>query len=255
MFYETRHLGSPDYLRKETGVDFSFPAHLHGCFEIVAVRSGQMTVTVDGKAGTLRAGDALMIFPNQIHSLSSEKSEHVLCIFSPDLVSAYATKVSGKVPESAVFRPEPSLLTAMSALVPSSPVEVKKGVLYLLCAAFDAQAVYAERAAVNEKPLFGMFSFVEREYAENCTLRSAAAATGYDYSYLSRLFKRIVGIPFNTYVAIFRLSRACYLLENTDYPVLQCALESGYASVRSFNRHFQAHYGMTPVQYRRSFSA
>ena len=31
MFYEFKHLGSPDYLKIEKGDNFSFPVHLHQC--------------------------------------------------------------------------------------------------------------------------------------------------------------------------------------------------------------------------------
>ena len=40
MFYEFMHLGSPDYIKVEKGSDFSFPFHLHQCFEIIVVLSG-----------------------------------------------------------------------------------------------------------------------------------------------------------------------------------------------------------------------
>ena len=100
MFYEFKHLGSPDYLKIEKGTNFSFPAHLHQCFEVVVIRSGKMTIKVDQKTFTLREKEALLIFPNQIHALESTESEHILCIFSPRLVQAYAAKVSDKLPQN-----------------------------------------------------------------------------------------------------------------------------------------------------------
>jgi len=83
-----------------------------------------------------------------------------------------------------------------------------------------------------------------------CSLYDLSKSTGYDYSYLSRYFKKTVGISFNTYVTQFRLSNACYLLENTDEPIVQCAFESGFSSLRIFNRSFQKELHTTPTQYR-----
>ena len=40
------------------------------------------------------------------------------------------------------------------------------------------------------------------------------------------------------------------LLANSDYSILQCALESGYKSVRSFNRNFKNILGITPIEYK-----
>ena len=72
MFYEYNHLGSPDYFKKETGHNFSFPPHLHQCFEVIVILSGEMRITVDGHPFLLQESEALLIFPNQIHELESK---------------------------------------------------------------------------------------------------------------------------------------------------------------------------------------
>ena len=60
----------------------------------------------------------------------------------------------------------------------------------------------------------------------------------------------ITGISFNSYKNRYRINNACYLLSNSNYSILQCALESGYQSVRSFNRNFKNILGITPAEYR-----
>ncbi|MBQ8893511.1 MAG: AraC family transcriptional regulator [Clostridia bacterium] len=251
MFYQFTHLGSPDYLKIERGQNFNFPPHLHQCFEVITLLSGEMEVTVDGHAFALHAGEGLLIFPNQIHDLRSEQSEHLLCIFSPRLVQAFATRLAGQIPKGNRFTPDPYLIQALGTLESAGPAE-KKGVLYLLCGQFDREAVYETRPADREKLLWRIFSFVEQEFAGDCSLAALASAIGYDYSYLSRFFRKTVGISFNAYVNHYRLSHACYLMENTDFPILRCALESGYDSLRSFNRNFKSSLGCTPAEYRKS---
>lgn len=251
MFYEFNHLGSPDYLRTESGRNFSFPLHLHQCFEFITVLAGQMQITVDGRRFLMQAGDALLIFPNQIHSLQSSESEHLLCIFSPQLVQAFATKLSGRIPENNQFRPDAYLTEALARLTPSSTTTEKKGVLYSLCAQFEKDAVYVKRQSERESLLFEIFSFVENEYRGDCSLSGLSRSLGYDYSYLSRYFKNAVGISFNAYVNHYRLSHACYLMENSALPIIECAYESGFTSLRSFNRNFKGYFRVTPAQYRK----
>lgn len=250
MFYQYNHLGSPDYLKIEQNRDFSFPPHLHQCYEVIAILEGEMRVTVDGKEFLLTPSDALMVFPNQIHSLESEHSRHILCIFSARLVQAYHTKVADKIPECNRFRPDPYLLGALDGLEGGSSIE-KKGILYSLCGQFDKGARYEPRPTDNKSLLYQIFAFVEEKFGEDCSLAALAREVGYDYSYLSRFFKKIVGISFNTYVNHYRLSHACYLMENSAAPIVQCAYESGYSSLRSFNRNFKAQFGVTPAKYRR----
>ena len=210
-----------------------------------------MTVTVDGKPTVLNENEALFIFPNQIHQLDSSKSEHVLCIFSPRLVWAYASKLADKIPTNQKFRPDSYLVSALMGITVSSSSAEKKGVLYSLCGQFDKGAVYTDKKTDGEKLLYKIFSFVEECHHTECSLAKLSERTGYDYSYLSRHFKKTIGISFNTYVTRYRLSNACYLMENTEQSILQCAFASGFSSLRNFNRCFKENFGITPTEYRK----
>ena len=251
MLYEFNHFGPSDYMKLKMGRNLSFPAHLHQCFELIIIRSGEMKISVDNKTFLLTEKDALLVFPNQLHALESTECEYILCIFSPQLVRAYYTKISDKLPQSNLFRPNDYLTQALAQLEQTSSIIEKKGILYCLCSQFDEVAVYESKAGKDPALMYKIFDFVEKHFAGECSLYDLSKSTGYDYSYLSRYFKKTVGISFNTYVTHFRLSNACYLLENTDAPILQCALESGFSSLRSFNRSFQKELHTTPTQYRK----
>lgn len=253
MFYEYNHLGSPDYLKIEKNNNFSFPSHLHQCFEIIIILSGEMEITIDGKKHTLKKGEASLIFPNQIHELKSQKSEHVLCIFSPRLVQAYATKLTNKIPINNKFRPDEFLIGEIKKLDAASPA-LKKGILYSLCGRFDECAEYTTKKTDQKNLIHKIFSFVENNFSGDCSLVKLSQITTYDYSYLSRYFKKNIGISFNSYVIHYRLSHACYLLENTTQSIAECAFESGFSSLRSFNRAFKENIKISPKQYRKNIS-
>lgn len=252
MFYQFNHLGSPDYLKVESGKNFSFPPHLHQSFEIIIIISGSMKVTIDGKENVLKKGQAVMIFPNQIHELISTQSEHILCIFSPKLVQAYATKIAKKTPEKSTFFPDEYFIGALKKLDLTSSTVEKKGLLYSLCAQFDTSTQYMARKSDSENLLYKIFSYVENNFSGECHLSNLSDEIGYDYSYLSRYFKRVIGISFNSYVTHYRISHACYLMENTQLPIIHCASESGFTSLRSFNRCFKDNLKITPSQYRKN---
>ena len=250
MFYQFNHLGSPDYLKIEKGENFSFAAHLHRCFELIIILSGEMHITVDNKSFNLKEKQALLIFPNQIHSMSSDKSKHILCIFSPDLIKAYSNKTNGMVPKNNIFCPDEYLINTLNEIKIDSNLCEKKGLLYSFCGQFDKTASYEPKQKYHDKLLYKLFAFVEDNFNSQCTLEEISAKTGYNYSYISRFFKETVGISFNSYVNHYRLSHACYLLDNSDSPIISCALESGFDSIRTFNRNFKLQYGITPGQYR-----
>ena len=253
MFYEYNHLGSPDYLKIEKNNNFSFPSHLHQCFEIIIILSGEMDVIIDGKKYTLKKGEASLIFPNQIHELKSQESEHVLCIFSPRLVQAYLAKITDKIPINNKFCPNEFLTRELEKLDSASST-LKKGILYSLCGEFDTCAEYVAKKTDHKNLIHKIFSFVENNFSGDCSLVKLSEITTYDYSYLSRYFKKNIGISFNSYVMHYRLSHVCYLLENTTQSIAECAFESGFSSLRSFNRAFKENIKISPKQYRKNIS-
>ena len=99
--------------------------------------------------------------------------------------------------------------------------------------------------------LYDIFKFIENNYNKNCTLANLAKYTGYDYAYLSRYFRKAVGISYNDYVNQYRISKACYLLQNSEMTVLEISNECGFNSLRSLNRHFKEQLGMPPSDYRK----
>lgn len=251
MFYQLDHLGTLDYYKKEYGENFNFPPHMHECYEFITVLSGEMTVTIDSHDYLLKENECVLIFPNQIHSLTSTNCKHMLCIFSPKLVAAFSSKKNGKKPTDNKFCPDIRMIQAFDELAEDSSSYGKKGLLYLICDEFEKYAEYSEQRSDNKDLLEKIFSFIEENFSRECNLSELAKHIGYDYSYLSRYFKNKVGLSFNTYVNMYRLNNACYLIKNTNDSILNCALESGFTSLRSFNRNFKKQFGVTPTEYQK----
>ncbi len=250
MFYQLLHLGSSDYFKKEYGENLNFPAHLHQCFELINVKRGEMEICVDKKIYKLKAGDFIIIFPNQVHSISSSDCEDVLYIFSPKLVQAYYIKKTNLVPENNRFRLDKYLSERLEALEEDKSSIELKGILYTVCSDFDKTAEY--KTSYSESELLPkIFAFVNENYGGECSLENLSRFLGYDYAYISRFFKKITGISYNSYVNIYRLNHAAYLLKNSKISVLECSIECGYKSLRSFNRNFKQFYSLSPNDYRR----
>jgi YesN/AraC family two-component response regulator len=74
---------------------------------------------------------------------------------------------------------------------------------------------------------------------------------GYDYAYVSKLFKKKVQIGFNGYVNILRINEGKRLLKNTTKSITEIAGEVGFSCVRSFNRSFFSVTGKSPSDYRK----
>lgn len=254
MFYEFKHSLSADYFLVEKGQNFDYPAHMHHCFEFVCVTAGEMYVEVDDLQYTLGEGDSLLIFPNQIHSMRTlVSSSHILCLFSPKLVNSYTEKTSAQIPVDNLFRPDSFYINKLSEFTDEHGIFETKGLLYSLCGSFDAHAVYRASAVGSNILLYDIFKFIEHNFNGECTLAALARSTGYDYSYLSRYFRQTVGISYSEYVTQYKISRACYLLQNSESTILDISSDCGFNSLRSFNRNFRLQLGIPPAEYRRRF--
>lgn len=252
MFYELKHPLNADYFKIETGKNFAFPAHIHHCFEIITVTSGKMDVYIDKNRYTLSPGLAVLIFPNQIHSMTTiAQSEHLLCIFSTKLVGSFSKETVGLIPGNSLFPISQDLCCRIKELKPAEKTSIIKGVLYSLCGEFDRNAIYHKSESAQQYHLlYKIFEFIENNYSSECSLKSLSQVTAYDYTYLSKFFKKNVGISFNDYVNNYRISEACYLLRNTDKSIMEIGCDCGYSTTRGFNRNFKEQLSQTPTEYR-----
>ncbi|MGC0054736.1 helix-turn-helix domain-containing protein [Brucella pituitosa] len=88
--------------------------------------------------------------------------------------------------------------------------------------------------------------------AEDISLDELAAQARLSPFHFARMFKQSLGVPPRVYLTRLRMERACELLELTDLPITEIALEVGYSSNQVLARIFTKHQRMTPTDYRRA---
>ena len=249
MRFELHHSIKDNEFRFTSGNAMSFPLHIHRSFEYFAQISGSTKICVDDHTYLLKAGEAVLVFPYQIHSYECvEDGEFHMCIFSPDIVAAYEKKVHHK-------RPKDNRFLFCSAIgAETDNIFLQKAIAYHICSAFDQGREYlSQEQGLDSGVLTGLLLFAEKHYCERCLLRDAAAKLGYDYAYLSKFFKRAVGISFKQYVNRLRVSDGIYLLSSTSKSVAEIAGLCGFECLRTFDREFRAVTGNSPSQYRKDY--
>ncbi len=255
MIYEQRHSLSTNYFSFEKQIDLDFPLHMHHCFEIIAVTSGQMTVQIDAKEHILKTGDVIFVFPYQIHSIKTkDHSEDTLCVFSGSVASLFAHDYSGKVPEAPVVHlggdPVFSMFTCCTD---REEIMSLKGIIYLLFSKLIAATTFkdSDQKSDSHIKLFNdIFAYINQHYRDDCSLYTVAGELKYDYTYLSKIFSEFVGVSCHEYITSLRISEACHLLKNTSNTVIDISEECGFSSLRTFNRNFIKMMDMTPTEYR-----
>ena len=111
----------------------------------------------------------------------------------------------------------------------------------------DASSILAHQAArlLDEPEAWGQTEL---------SVENLAGKLGVSDRHLRRIFEAKLGVSPMQYLQTRRLLTAKQLLADTDLPITQVALSSGYASLRRFNAAFVAHYKLNPTQLRRAGS-
>lgn len=98
-----------------------------------------------------------------------------------------------------------------------------------------------------------VFNFLLRHFAENISLKDAAALTNMNDSAFCKFFKKRTGKTFSQALNEIRIGHACKLFIEQGLPVSQVCYQSGYNSLSYFNRKFKAITKHSPLAYRRRF--
>ena len=251
MYYEKRNSKLTEHFFKTYGEGVDYPAHIHHSFELIVLLENELTVTVGKNRYELKQGEGVLIFPEQIHSVSGGGNKRALIVFSPDFVNAYYSKHTEEYPKSNLFSVSENLRAELANFNKNASLLKKKAILYSVCAEFDEGRSYRDRLSLEEGLAYKIFDYVRNNFDKGCcSLEDVSLAVGYSETYISHYFKERVGESLTSYIHKLRIAEACRLLKNTDMSVLECALRCGYGSLRSFNRNFKAYLGITPKSYR-----
>jgi transcriptional regulator GlxA family with amidase domain len=85
---------------------------------------------------------------------------------------------------------------------------------------------------------------------EEWPVRRLARVSGVSEAHFARSFKDAFGIPPHRYLLTRRIERAKALLRDTDMPILDIALDTGWNSLGTFGRVFKDVTGESPSELR-----
>ncbi|MEC1714872.1 response regulator [Schinkia azotoformans] len=122
----------------------------------------------------------------------------------------------------------------------------------MLCILEDIFKTMKDTESIKEiKVIQSVLNYIEKNFQKGVTLEEAAEFVHLSPFYLSKLFKKELKINFVNYVTERKIQKAKDLLESTDMPVLNIALELNYQEANYFSKVFKKIVGVTPTDYRK----
>ncbi|MGN8198078.1 helix-turn-helix domain-containing protein [Salinisphaera sp. RV14] len=126
--------------------------------------------------------------------------------------------------------------------------------------AYRVIKAYADSAGIDSLPAGSRLTdsrkarleaFIDRHLDQPLTIDDLCREVWLSKYHFCRLFKATYGETPRKFVQRRRIDEACRLLRETERPVTDIALTTGWSGNSGFSRCFKSHTGVTPSEYRR----
>ena len=235
--------------------------HLHNNVELIFVIEGSATAHSDRDVLQISTGDLFVSFPNQVlYYENSTLGDYCVCIFATDTFFGNKEIIMDNVPQNSVikFDKNPNICDALRRLrkvihgSEKYPEVLAAGLINVIFGEILGNLELKPRIKTDNFTLQNILNYCTLNFNLDLTLDDVAEALHLSKYYISHLFNKKLGIGFNTYLNRLRVTKSCDLLEDTDKKIVDIVQESGFNSIRSFNRAFFGIMNMTPSDYRKS---
>ena len=266
LLYENKN--KDFYYRSEntSSANLRCNAHIHRHIEFVYMRSGRSVGHADSEICDLGRDDLFVIFPNQVHRFETiEKEDYDLFIVNPEMVPELSNYFNNAVPQKNVIRgvsEKPELFAAVkelsaAAVLPDSELReplLKGRLLVLFCLVFGEMSITPYKKG-DGNTLRTIVHYCANNFTQNLSLAQLEEDLHISKHYISHLFGDKLNIGFNDYINSLRITYAARLLRETNDPIIDVSENSGFNSLRTFNRAFKKHIGVSPRDYRNNKNA
>lgn len=246
-------------------------AHWHDHIEINVLLNGNMTYLFNGRQEKVEVGHPALFWAAIPHqTIAVTPQAHLVCIYLPlvDFLAMPVDKASRQAIMQGAFMTQRSLEKIMPVLAAQwneewlsgnasrrqlVVEEVKLAVRRLVLDEVDARRP-STQAAPGKNPSMRhaqtLTDLINIRFAEPLTLTSLSTLANVHPTTANRAFRAVLGISAMEYLTRYRLARAMQRLAETDDPIVEVALESGFGSNTRFYDVFKQRTGTTPRQFR-----
>lgn len=251
LFYEQRNMRICA-LRGE----LEWETHLHNEIEIVCMRQGICDAYIDGAKYELTEGDCLIVFPNRIHDFRNGREDMAdVLLVSPAAMTEYSGILSKKLPVSPYVPKVSSEIRSLFENAYECSGRFADSIRWGYCTAIIGRIFesmeFRDVGSSDGKTLQQILDYCAEHYNEAISVTEVAKALNLSESYVSHIFSDKLLISFRGYINSMRVHEAMKLIDEGKLSNTEIAYETGFGTIRTFNRAFSAHTGCTPSEYKK----
>ena len=264
--------------------DFTSAPSWHERLELFVPLDGPLRMRMGNKAADLEAGDILIVDNLKLHmvaDMATLNTRVIVISFLPEFVCDGGTHsldhvfllpfYTRLIEEIHVVRNRAPLLPQMYQAISKllSCYADRNGYFQAGCKVYFLELLYylaqhfrtaqlRRSELVREQEyaatLQPVFEFVADNYAQPVTPNQAASMVNLRSPQFMKLFKKVAGMTFVSYVTLVRLSNAVPLLRETSLSIGDVAKQVGFSDQSYFDRRFKSAFEQTPRIFRSKYS-
>ena len=223
-------------------------------FYLMHLTRGSLTLRLNDGFVTAEAG-SVIIFPPKCGYFYSFDGDGEVNYLWTHFTGSYAAEFLRRVGFShlpAIFKaPSRSHASAcFRAMFEIFPSDAPLKEHSLAASLMQILIALSERSAAGRSDISRSLAHINTSYTEDLRIPELAAMENLSNSRYHVIFKKVTGRSPNEYITDLRMQHACELLRNTDMPIKQVGILTGYGDSHFFSRTFKTNIGMSPSEYR-----
>ena len=247
-----------DYSIVYKSIYVSIPTHWHNFYEFDIILSGKGETVCNGKKYELKRGAVSLLSPLDFHGYKCDEHIEVINVHfhERDINYELLDRLSF-AKEKVIFLSEKSLnnVEKLCELLRNSnkgafSEEYRKKLTECLIITF-LNSVQSEKAReIKHSGIKKAVVYLNTHFAMNPSMKEMADKFYLNPSYFSRAFKEHTGLTYKEYLRRLKLEYSSILIKNTELPLIDIVVKSGYETQSHFIREFKSYYKITPMKYR-----
>ena len=227
--------------------------HFHAGVELVYMFEGHLEATINGRVAALRENELLVVNCYAVHSFFSPESHTLTSVIPLSAVPSMQKLLTTSRFRENVIRDDiqRNLAGMMNLLAQYSRNEfIQKGACYAILG-YLAEHIPMEPISSSDQSdvICSILNYLNDNFFQPLTVEQVASRFGYSRSRFSHMFKSTIGYSLPQYLNMLRCRSVAESLVSTGTPVVDLAINAGFANMRSFYTAFRNCYNMTPREY------
>ncbi len=236
----------------------SCPVHINSDTEFVYVESGSLKLEYEQTDIVLEPGSMAHIMPYHLHGFNAEQGAQIWVIMFPYSIADEFLKNYGSCDfSSIVFKPSSELITYLKTVYtnPYHDPFMQTGLYNCLVSEYTSSVSFFKRQNTRVSTVQNIMKYLLRSVysADDVSVEMIAKEVGETPQNVRNILKKYIGISLSEFITNLRLQRALTLLHDTDLSITEIAYQSGFSSIRTFNRNFKRVYKSSPKENRTKF--